>query len=337
MFYMDKISIIIPAYNGSKELKQLIPNIIEKGIGYSFEIIIIENGSKDATWEIAKEFENTYECVKAFQSNKGVSNARNMGLSKATGKWICFIDVDDCITEDTFKIYNNAIIDEESELYVFGFRKNGKELFPGAGSLNMKSNDEKMACMIKNPTQYMTVWAKLFKRQIITKYKIQFSSELTLSEDSDFLVQYLIRCSNIRFVDKSVYIYSVQGQSSSRGYTGTKKNEYLKALQTTQNRLLNANQIIKISYCYYIAMQINLIMVKDVFCLENNISFSKKKKCLKQLCREENIKEALYNISLWKCNKLSLVSIAFVKLHLWTLASLIYKVRAIQNYYRGRK
>ena len=126
---MPKISIIVPFNNGKQYLERCISNLSK--IEYDYEIILIDDFSKDNSEQIAKKYNNT----KYFYTNEetiGVGNARNLGIEKASGKYIMFVDVDDTIEKDLFRNlqkYVNQDIDmikykmkiiKEKEFYVDG-------------------------------------------------------------------------------------------------------------------------------------------------------------------------------------------------------------------------
>ena len=85
----------------------------------SWEIIIVENGSTDDTYIKSMKYAEKYSNINVFQSEKGVSKARNYGLKKAIGKWICFLDADDYIYPDAFNEIYKYIEDD----YVKKIRK----------------------------------------------------------------------------------------------------------------------------------------------------------------------------------------------------------------------
>ena len=138
---MPKISIIVPFNNGKQYLERCISNLSK--IEYDYEIILIDDFSKDNSEQIAKKYNNT----KYFYTNEettGVGNARNIGIEKASGKYIMFVDVDDKIEKDLFKNlekYMNQNIDmikykmkiiKEKEFYADGpiFEEiNGEDAF----------------------------------------------------------------------------------------------------------------------------------------------------------------------------------------------------------------
>ena len=113
---MNKLmfSIIIPVYNLSDYIKETINNILNQKYK-NFELILINDGSTDNTPNILKKFSNKYKNIKMFnKKNGGVSSARNLGLKKANGKYIYFLDGDDKIENDLLsnaysKLKNNNI------------------------------------------------------------------------------------------------------------------------------------------------------------------------------------------------------------------------------------
>jgi len=100
LFFMPKISIIVPFNNGKKYIERCLNNL--RKIKYDdYEIILVDDFSKDNSEQIAKKYNNT----KYFYTNEetiGVGNARNLGIEKASGKYIMFVDVDDTIEKDLF-------------------------------------------------------------------------------------------------------------------------------------------------------------------------------------------------------------------------------------------
>lgn len=106
---MDKmISVIIPIYNMEKYLDRCINSITEQSYK-NIEILLINDGSTDNSLKICKKFQKEDERIKFFSMNhQGVSIARNLGIEKAKGKYIMFIDSDDWIEKDTIKtLYEN--------------------------------------------------------------------------------------------------------------------------------------------------------------------------------------------------------------------------------------
>lgn len=91
------VSIIIPVYNGEKYIRDIVDNILQLKYS-SYEIIFVNDGSKDGTSQVLEEVQAKIPSIKVIhQENKGVCAARNEGLANASGEYICFLDVDDAI------------------------------------------------------------------------------------------------------------------------------------------------------------------------------------------------------------------------------------------------
>lgn len=90
-----KISVIIPVYNAQDYLEKCLNSVISQTIEEK-EILCIDDGSSDGSYGILEEYQKRYSCVRVFrQENKGAGEARNAGLLKAVGKYVCFLDADD--------------------------------------------------------------------------------------------------------------------------------------------------------------------------------------------------------------------------------------------------
>ena len=98
------ISVIVPVYNAEGTLRQCVDSILGQG-NKDFELLLVNDGSNDNSPAICDEYSQKDNRVKVFHKpNGGVSSARNLALDVAQGRWICFIDSDDYITENYFDI-----------------------------------------------------------------------------------------------------------------------------------------------------------------------------------------------------------------------------------------
>lgn len=86
------ISFIIPAYNAADTIEKAVQSLTDVP---RTEVLIVENGSTDKTEQILQQLKKKYSNIKIFTSDKGVSNARNLGIQNATGEWLAFVDADD--------------------------------------------------------------------------------------------------------------------------------------------------------------------------------------------------------------------------------------------------
>jgi len=100
---MDKISVVIPAYNAEKYLREAVESVLHQTDAPAFEILIVDNASTDRTAELARELAAQYPCVQVFSETKrGAAAARNCGLAHCSGNLILFHDADDLLETDAF-------------------------------------------------------------------------------------------------------------------------------------------------------------------------------------------------------------------------------------------
>ena len=94
---MIKISVIVPVYNVEKFLSTCLESILDQGLSeQEYEIILINDGSIDGSLAICNLYAKAHSNIHVYsQENQGVSLARNLGMSKARGEWVMFLDSDD--------------------------------------------------------------------------------------------------------------------------------------------------------------------------------------------------------------------------------------------------
>ena len=119
----DLITIIVPIYNVERYLKQCILSI-QLQTYRNLEIILVDDGSKDASGNICDEFAGNDMRIRAIhQKNTGLSAARNIGIDVAQGKYIMFIDSDDYIAPDCIEKLYNALIETDGQMSVCDYAK----------------------------------------------------------------------------------------------------------------------------------------------------------------------------------------------------------------------
>ena len=106
---MKKVSVIVPVYNTSNYLEKCITSLLNQTL-QDIEIIMVNDGSLDNSREIIEEFQKKDNRILLFnKENGGQASARNLGLSKATGEYVAFLDSDDYISPVMYEqLYNKA-------------------------------------------------------------------------------------------------------------------------------------------------------------------------------------------------------------------------------------
>ena len=203
---IPKISVIIPVYNAEKTLHRCIDSILAQTFS-DFEVLLIDDGSKDKSGEICDEYARKDSRIKVcHKENGGVSSARNMGLDNAKGEWITFVDADDYIASDFLSAINNNcdfIIGQSQH-----FNSTGKYwISENISTQDVVNKEQFQSFLAHNLVCHImrTPWGKFFKRNLIGK--IRYDERMKVGEDTVFVHNYLLHCKSIAVVDNITYYY----------------------------------------------------------------------------------------------------------------------------------
>lgn len=214
------ISVIIPVYNAEKYLKECIESVLDQTYRH-FEIIIVDDGSTDKSSIIIDDYSKRDDRIHAYhKENGGVSSARNFGIDKAQGNYICFIDADDIIEN----IYLEALYDalqEEADSSVGGFEyinvPKGKEVIVVPDKKVIKGLNESILDFLdfeKTDWQRYMV-NRLFRISIIKHHNLRFREDIYYKEDGLFLIEYLCASNGIvGYTDNIIYLYRQNSESA---------------------------------------------------------------------------------------------------------------------------
>ena len=248
---MLSISVIVPVYNTEKTLRECVDSILCQDYR-NFELLLIDDGSKDKSPAICDEYALKDHRVKVYHKpNGGVSSARNYGIDYAQGEWITFIDADDYITQG----YLNVVDKHDEDIIIKGYQKFDKE---GVTS-NMSLTDSRILLSLKVfLNQYITdsllrcPWAKFYKKSVIGD--LRFLTDMKIGEDAWFVFKYLKRCRNYAIVSSGKYMVRIAEQPDevkyaiSVGYAV----QSLKYLKDAFDGLVNIHHIDKSLFLHYI-------------------------------------------------------------------------------------
>ena len=215
---MYKYSVIIPIYNASKTLRRCLNSLLSQNYDKA-EIVLINDGSIDNSEELCMEFAQKYSQIKYFyQENKGVSFARNKGLVVATGKYILFVDSDDYVSKDYFSEIDNLLKKYNADLTIFSkfdckfdkvIEKKYSPFFTDSEKeLIIKLSDLICRKIINGPC------TKIYKREIIKKYHIDFPVKAYIAEDRAFNIKYALRIKSLQVADVPLYYVSLDNENS---------------------------------------------------------------------------------------------------------------------------
>lgn len=211
-----RFSVIVPVFNSENTIRRCLESII-KDKRQDVEIIVIDDGSSDATQTICKKMAEEDGRIQYFyKNNGGVSSARNVGLSKAKSQCICFVDSDDYVTDDYFEKIDQYI--DGTDVLIFG-RKifDGKRFFEEPVKSEYFSEGFHTAdylCRDLKRQKLNLVCDKVFKNDLIQKRQLLFPEDLHIGEDKVFVVRYITEVKKIRRISISIYISSTENMES---------------------------------------------------------------------------------------------------------------------------
>ncbi len=223
----EKISIIIPAYNASKYITRTLDSICNQTYK-NLEIIVVDDGSSDNTLEICKKQSEKDNRIKVFhKENEGVTLARDMGISMATGKFIGFVDADDTIDPKMYECLYNNLVKYDADISHCGYKtikKNGEEtLFYGTGKLIVQSNTDGVIDLIKGEIVEPSLCVKLFRKKLFDN--LDYDKTMRINEDYVMNLLLFKKSRKSVFVDEPYYHY-YQNENSGSSKT-TKEYFYI--------------------------------------------------------------------------------------------------------------
>lgn len=218
-----QVSIIVPVHNAQATLERCVNSIIHQEFT-EFEVLLVDDGSTDASGAICDAFAAKDERVTVLhKENSGVSDARNLGLSRAKGTYLQFVDSDDWITPDATKRFVKTAEEAHCDLVIADFyRVVGKRLSP-KGNIDEAgpfSRERYAAHMMENPADfyYGVLWNKLFRREIVEKYGLRMDPSVSWCEDFMFNLEYIRHAKVFCSIQIPLYYYvKTKGSLVSQG------------------------------------------------------------------------------------------------------------------------
>ena len=212
-----KISIIVPVYNAERYLRRCVDSILCQDFS-GFELILVDDGSKDKSGEICDEYAAKDARVRTLHEQwEGVSSARNIGLDYANGEWVTFVDSDDYVSPNYFA----SLTSHESADLIVGqcrhFTQDGKLWIAESLPVQCFQCEEQVGAFLAkylNALIMRTPWGKFFRRELIAGNR--FDKTLRIGEDTVFVHQYLLGCKSITVVASTVYNYLIGGPQSAK-------------------------------------------------------------------------------------------------------------------------
>ena len=217
---MVKVSILVPCYNVEKYLKQCLDSIVNQTLK-DIEIICINDGSKDSTLEILREYENNDSRVKVIsKKNSGYGASMNIGLETAKGEFVGIVESDDYVELNMFEtLYNEAKNNNldvvRSNFYLYNSKNNTHELL----DQSWVKHNEIYSPSIDDQTpfeQQPSIWANLYNREFLNKNNIRFLETPGASyQDTAFTFKVYASAERFKMIEEAFLHYRIDNENSS--------------------------------------------------------------------------------------------------------------------------
>ena len=212
-------SVIIPAYNAERTIIKCLESIgAQTAFDRNLEIIIVNDGSKDKTSEIAKCYLKGLDGYKVIDKpNGGVSSARNVGIIEASGKYVYFCDADDMVIRSTLDKMIIAAKTTDCDILIAKYVTSDHINIPNQDGLITNKLLDRQYIEREILSSYVRgqgpapIWNKLFKRDVIIQNGLKFDESRTHGEDWAFNIDYFSVAESMYAINDVIYIYNNEG------------------------------------------------------------------------------------------------------------------------------
>lgn len=217
---MCKFSVIVPVFNVEKYLEECISSILNQDYN-DMEVLCINDCSTDNSLKILQSFNDNRIKIFNTSENQGVSFARNMAMDMAKGDYIFFIDSDDIVSQNTFKILDEAVSSHpEAESFCFNYnvmieKDNRMEHYSGCS--NYLGRNGYFFVTPDNISDFPAyIWNKVFKKDALKRLNLKFAEGLYF-QCPEFNFKFFTQINKVYFINETLYTYRFRGNSALTG------------------------------------------------------------------------------------------------------------------------
>lgn len=338
---LPKVSVIVPIYNVAKYLDRSIKSILNQTLN-DIEIILIDDGSTDESLSICNNYKKKDSRIKVYsKKNGGVSSARNLGIKKAKGTYLAFVDPDDWIENEMYESLYFLSEKKETDITIcdymveqrgekskkkINYEKDtfdrsdimkylipnmiGQESFKGTGSNIMGS-----VCRL------------IVRREFILNNNVKFREDISLMEDLIFCIVIFMQVEKISYVKSSYYHYMKNENSALSSYRENTIFERIKVNEIL-NKIFKSHGVKNLyeKRMRYRYMKMAIISISYETRKGNKKSFVEKVKTIKKICKNSHLKKCIKETDIKQYNKKTVFLFMLIKYELSTVLYLYYKL-----------
>ena len=225
MLDQPKVSVIVPFYNAERYLKQCLDSL-QKQIYSNFEVLLINDGSIDQSYQIAAEYAKVDERFNLItQTNAGLASARNVGLQKMGGEYVTFVDGDDFVSENYLAKMIRVAEVENADLVIGNYYRysDADKMYHFYDFSDILRNEEiRIDEFAKNITKvpYCVAWGKLYHQKLFDHVRFP---DGRLFEDTPTTIKVALKATKIWGLNEDLYAYRITEGSITESAMSVKK------------------------------------------------------------------------------------------------------------------
>lgn len=224
-----KVSILVPMYNVEKYISRCLKSLLKQTYE-NIEIIIVDDGSTDNSYNIAKSFADKNNNIVLYQkeNEKNVAKTRNHLLSKIAGDYFVFVDSDDFVEKNYIKCLLQNMLENNSDCSCCNFCFHIKMSIARNFTLSKKVYNKNQAIceMILGKRLHFMLWNRMYKTKLLNN--INFDENIKFGEDFVFTHKYTKNCEKVSYFNRKLYHYVIRSGSEMHKKFGEKQIDFLK-------------------------------------------------------------------------------------------------------------
>jgi glycosyltransferase involved in cell wall biosynthesis len=239
------VSILVPVYGVESYIERCAHSLFQQtftDIEYIFVNDCTQDNSISVLTNVLSEYKTRIKNTRIINHtiNKGISEARQTALQEARGKFILFVDSDDYIELNMVELLYQKAVNTNADMVICSFYN---EYSTTKTTKHIVKPCKSKVELVQNIFAYPSFWNKLFKRELLTKFKISFPSEINYGEDLTITPRLIYYSSIVAFVEKPLYHYiHYNNQSYTSSFSDNKVSQSLKVIEYLDNFFANKTE-----------------------------------------------------------------------------------------------
>lgn len=316
------VSIVMPVYNSYEYLQRSIESVLTQNYE-QIEFIVVDDGSTDNSMELVESYAAKHKNIKVFkQEHVGVSAARNLGLSKASGKWLVFLDSDDELmplaierfvaTAEAASAEPDIVVSDFEVVGLAQSRKRYQNINSDRSFFDESDKSTLLSLVLSdrgfNNAYYVGIlgspWAKMYSRELLQG--LSFEPGLRLREDVLFNLQAFDKATNVAYIPSILYRYHATPESATKGSKMEASDKDLKLFLERVRSFIDEQGYAFLNNCYLLECVRSITMVwkksgktaTELAKIANDEPFSTgiREVKISELSAREKIKVSLYRL-----------------------------------------